>query len=179
MNAREAKDFLVNETAEQASRDGVALSDLEKRMMYFTESDHSSESPVELNGEFEAQYDSSEYEAKIGKLLRRAESRLKREKPVRARRFSEALRCLAKGDHYLSVLWEDAPRERPPHDQVKLLVAGLSIVVLVLLLGFNADRISPQFATFIHDPVGGRVLFYGLLAISCIVFYFFRQKMRN
>ncbi|MGB2900309.1 MAG: hypothetical protein WBB89_13655 [Candidatus Acidiferrum sp.] len=38
MKVREAKDFLVAQTAEQASLEGVPLSDLEKRMMYFTES---------------------------------------------------------------------------------------------------------------------------------------------
>ena len=119
MNAREGKDFLVNQTAELASLDGVPLSDLEKQMMCFTESDDSCENPVELNSEFEAHHDSSEYEAKIGKLLGRAQSRLKKEKPVVARGFSEALRCLAKADHYLSVLWEHAPRERPTHDQLK------------------------------------------------------------
>ncbi len=148
-------------------------------MMYFTESDDNSENPVELNSEFEAQNDSSEYEAKIGNLLHRAQSRLKKEKPVLARSFSEALRYLAKGDHYLSVLWEHAPRERPPHDQLKLLVAGLSIVAPLLLIEFNADRISPQFARFIHDPVGARVFFYGLVGTACVAYYFFRQKIRN
>src|SRR5713101_9480648 len=37
MRVREAKDFLVAQTAEQAALEGVPLSDLEKRMMYFTE----------------------------------------------------------------------------------------------------------------------------------------------
>ena len=38
MQVREAKDFLVQQTAEQAQLEGVPLSELEKRMMYFTES---------------------------------------------------------------------------------------------------------------------------------------------
>jgi hypothetical protein len=37
MKVLEAKDFLVRQTAEQAALEGVPLSDLEKRMMYFTE----------------------------------------------------------------------------------------------------------------------------------------------
>jgi hypothetical protein len=37
MRVREAEDFLVAQTAEQAALEGVPLSDLEKRMMYFTE----------------------------------------------------------------------------------------------------------------------------------------------
>jgi hypothetical protein len=58
MNNKQAEDFLVQQAAEQASLEAVPLSDLEKRMMYFTESDASScEYPIELNDEFEAQYD--------------------------------------------------------------------------------------------------------------------------
>lgn len=69
MRIREAKDFLVAQTAEQATLEVVPLSDLEKRMMYFTESGYVPEDPIKLNEEFEAEYDSDEYEAKISRLL--------------------------------------------------------------------------------------------------------------
>jgi hypothetical protein len=36
MQVREAKDFLAQQAAEQAQLEGVPLSELEKRMMYFT-----------------------------------------------------------------------------------------------------------------------------------------------
>ena len=39
MRIREAKDFLAQQTAEQAALENVPLSDLEKRMMYFTETE--------------------------------------------------------------------------------------------------------------------------------------------
>jgi hypothetical protein len=79
MRALEAKDFLVAQTAEQAALEGVPLSDLEKRMMYFTESSYVPEDPIKLNDEFEAEYDSDEYEAKISKLLHHAYQRLRKE----------------------------------------------------------------------------------------------------
>ena len=60
MNVREAKDFMVNQAAKQAVIEAAPLSELEKRMMYFTESDDSCENPVALNEEFEAQYSSEE-----------------------------------------------------------------------------------------------------------------------
>jgi hypothetical protein len=57
MNPREAKDFLVQQTAKQALLENLSLADLEKRMMYFSESDPAScAKPLELNEEFEAQY---------------------------------------------------------------------------------------------------------------------------
>lgn len=73
MQVREAKDFLVQQTAEQASLEGVPLSDLEKRMMYFTESGYVPEDPIKLNDEFEAEYNTAEYEAKIRRLTHDAE----------------------------------------------------------------------------------------------------------
>ena len=84
MKTKQAKDFLVQQAAEQAARENVPLSDIEKRMMYFTESDATScDNPLELNDEFEAQYDTPEYEAKISRLLHHAYERLKGEDPER------------------------------------------------------------------------------------------------
>lgn len=66
MNAKQARDFLVQQTAEQLELEVVSLSDLEKRMMYFVENDDAScADPLELNQEFEEQYDTAEYETKI------------------------------------------------------------------------------------------------------------------
>src|SRR5206468_6029223 len=49
MKTKQAKDFLVQQTAEQAARESVPLSETEKKMMYFTESDATScDNPVEL-----------------------------------------------------------------------------------------------------------------------------------
>jgi hypothetical protein len=66
--SRQAKDFLVQQASEQAALEGVQLSDLEKRMMYFTESDSSCENPAALNEEFGAKYNPDEYETKVSDL---------------------------------------------------------------------------------------------------------------
>lgn len=60
MDALAAKDFLVQRTVEQAALDQVSLSDLEKRMMYFTETGEMTEDPVQLNDAFEAECDDAE-----------------------------------------------------------------------------------------------------------------------
>jgi len=65
MRVREAKDFLVQQTAEQAALENVPLSGLEKRMMYFTETDECPEDPIALNDAFETENDNDEYAAKI------------------------------------------------------------------------------------------------------------------
>lgn len=105
MDTKQAKDFLVQQTAEQAALENVPLSDLEKRMMYFTESDPTScENPIELNDEFEGQYDTGGYEVKISRLLRHAYKRLKDEDGEKLRNWDQAVRTLRKGDHYILVL---------------------------------------------------------------------------
>jgi hypothetical protein len=53
VNTKEAKDLLVHRAAEQATAEGVPLSDLEMRIMYFTESDAAScEDPIRPIDEF-------------------------------------------------------------------------------------------------------------------------------
>jgi hypothetical protein len=104
MTAQEAKDFLVGQAAQQASLDGVSLSDLEKRMMYFTESADATEDPVALNNAFEAQYNNAEYEAKVSRLLSHAFLRVKKENPETSRHWIAAVKTLRKGDHYILVL---------------------------------------------------------------------------
>jgi hypothetical protein len=131
MKTKEAKDFLVQQTTEQATRENMPLSDIEKKMMYFTESDAAScHNPVELNDEFEAQYDTAEYEAKISRLLHHAYNRLKVEDPERKRNWDQAIRTLRKGDHYVLVLWDlNLPSEHPTRDFFKLLGVGLLVAV--------------------------------------------------
>ena len=142
MNAREAKEFLVQQTAQQAALENVPLSDLEKRMMYFTEVEECPEDPIALNEAFEAEYDTEEYEAKISKLMRHACQRIKKDNPQAAREWKEAIRELSKGDHYILILSGDlgsvqaGPTERPPHDFLKLLGAGILIIAAFAGLAF-------------------------------------------
>lgn len=152
MRVLEAKDFLVQQTAEQAALENVPFSDLEKRMMYFTETDECPENPIALNEAFEAQYDTDEYEAKLSKLMRHAHSRINKENPEAARKWKEAIQQLSKGDHYILILCNEGldlvPRvstKRPPYDQLKLLLAGLllvGIVMSVLFLGAHFRILS-------------------------------------
>jgi hypothetical protein len=132
MTVQEAKDFLVEQATQQASLDGVSLSDLEKRMMYFTESADATEDPLKLNDEFQAHYDTAEYEVKVSRLLHHAFFRVKKENPETARRWNEAVKALNKGDHYILVLLDQKlSGERPPYDNLKLLGTALLLILVV------------------------------------------------
>ncbi len=141
MNSKEAKDFLVEQTAQQAAIQGISLSDLEKRMMYFTEWDDSSENPTELNEEFEAQYDTPEYEAKIAGLMRNAYKRIKTGDPTAIHTWDEAIRTLRKGDHYILVLWRTSPpSEHPTRDF--LIQVGIGVLIAFLIAAGVMIKIS-------------------------------------
>jgi len=114
MHVRQAKDFLVQQTAEQAALDNVLLSDLEKRMMYFTETGECPEDPISLNEAFEAEYDTSTYEKKISLLMAKAYRRIKRESPEKLRLWNDSFRVLSKGDHYILLFWRQNPFGRSP-----------------------------------------------------------------
>jgi len=134
MNVGEAKDFLVDQTAQQAAIDGVPFSDLEKRMMYFSESDPTGEDPIKLNSEFEEQYNSKEYEPKIARLLKQAYARLKNENSNEKEKWDDAFRELKKGDHYISVLWDiGPPSERTARDFFIQIGIGVAIAFLIAI----------------------------------------------
>lgn len=86
MKVLEAKDFLVLQTAEQAALENEPITNLEKRMMYFTETDECPEDPIALNDAFEAEHDADKYEEKVSRLLRQAYAPLKKESPSSASR---------------------------------------------------------------------------------------------
>ena len=138
MNTRQAKDFLVQQTAEQAALEKVPLAELEKGMMYFTESDPAScDNPIDLNREFEEQYDTGEYELKISRLLRHAHKRLKQEDPQKLRNWNQAERTLRRGDHYILVLLDTKPGSRQQGPRIGMAIAwgsGLGIALVILMI---------------------------------------------
>jgi hypothetical protein len=180
MNTKQAKDFLVQQTTEQAALENISLSDIEKKMMYFTESDAAScDNPVELNEQFEAQYDTAEYEAKISRLLHRARLRLKEEDPERALDWDRSIRTLRKGDHYILVLWDvKPPSEHPVRDSLKLLGLGMLIAMGVLVAAFitakyniNLDRLRKYLPA--PSPRLEVALYIGLVLLAVGGFYLF------
>ena len=131
MNSKVAKDFLVQQTVEQAAIQGIPLSDLEMRMMYFTEWDDSCENPIQLNEEFEAKCDTAEYEAKIASLLKNSYKRIKQENPETKRIWDEAIKKLSKEDHYILVLWRATPKSEHPQRDFFIQV-GIGVLIAFL-----------------------------------------------
>src|SRR5579862_7067558 len=106
----DAKVYLIGRIVAEAERRGVSLSDIERRMLYFTEVE---EDPgvgdlIELNDEFERQYDTAQYESKIADLIRTGINHSKKENPDEAQAWRDAIYTLETGDHYILVMVDAA-----------------------------------------------------------------------
>ena len=180
MNTKEAKDFLAEQAAQQAALDHTPLSDLERRMMYFTESDPAScGDPIGLNEEFEEKYDSAEYEAKMSRLLHHAYKRLKAENPGGKLRWDEAISTLEKGDHYVLVLCGqyspmDARKDEPGSKVVKY--GGMFLVGCFLLAKLADDRRIPA---WVLQSCGALLLVLFLLTIFFLAQQGYRALRRR
>ncbi len=129
MRVGEAKDFLVKQAVGQARLEDVPLSDLERRMMYFTEGPDAVEDPVSLNEEFEKKYDTTRYETKVTRLLGNAYKRLKTESPASITEWDKAIETLQQGDHYLLVLTGSGSLRRLPLRSLLTLAVRLAVLI--------------------------------------------------
>ena len=102
-NAREAKEFLISRIVAEAQRENVPLSEIERKMLYFSETAWTLPDIMEVTDEFDRQYNQAEYENKISRLIRNETKRL-RDNPEDFSSWINAARKLKKEDHYLSVM---------------------------------------------------------------------------
>lgn len=60
-SAREAKEFLVARIIEQAKRENLTLSEVERKMLYFSETHWTVPDMLEVNQRFDHEYNQDEY----------------------------------------------------------------------------------------------------------------------
>ena len=131
---RQAKEYLVERIVAEARREQVPLSEVERKMLYFTESGWTLPNILEVNAEFERDYDNDEYEQKIAGLVREIEKQNQTASGDEQSRWDEAVVKLSEGDHYLLVLI-DLGRSSPAGPLSKWLPAGSF---------YGTGRVRPQ-----------------------------------
>ena len=141
---KEAKDFLAARIASE-KRGGEPLSEVERKMLYFSEADWTLPDIQTVSLEFDRDYDQNEYEQKISMLVRKVVARSRPEDVDESEAWNEALLKLSAGDHYLTILTNLA-REAPnlghgfiptlaapavpsPHDRIKLWATAFAILI--------------------------------------------------
>ena len=103
-DSRAALEFLVSRIVAEARRENVQLSDVERDMLYFSETHWTLPNIAEVNEQFDAEYDQDEYEEKIARLIRNARDHARKENPVEFEDWSNAVKALNREDRYLLVM---------------------------------------------------------------------------
>ena len=145
----DAKEYLIERIIAKAKTEGVPLSEVERQMLYFTQTGRNFPNMMEVNAEFKRDYDSDEYEQKIAELARQIDKRNKIVGAEQQSDWDDAVVKLSEGDHYLLVL-TSLGRSSPAQPLSKWLPAGnfygtgkarpsgdfLRLIVVALALAF-------------------------------------------
>jgi hypothetical protein len=158
---RAAKDYLAGQIAAEAEREGVPLSEVERKMLYFSETDWTLPDMTTVSAEFDRDFGQDEYEKKIGGLVRQFLTR--DEAQVDQEAWDDAVLKLSDEDHYLLVLIDSAPpigdgflsrwpklslwlpswvprAKREPNDLLRLLAVALALGVLIPIVALLVSR---------------------------------------
>ncbi len=136
---RDAKEYLISRILAQADRDGVRLSDVEREMLYFSETGWTLPNMMAVSREFDQKYSQDEYENKIGRIIRRI-----RNQPENKRDggWDAAIERLRSEDHYLLVLIAGASSgnvKLSRWEVVRLIVAAAVCVAVFLPIVFFVE----------------------------------------
>jgi isoleucyl-tRNA synthetase len=101
---KDAKDFLANRIAAQARSENVSLSEVERKMLYWSETDWTLPDMKAVGTEFDRDYDQKEYEQKIARLTANIIADHHHRNEDEEEKWDAAVWKLAEGDNYLSVL---------------------------------------------------------------------------
>jgi hypothetical protein len=145
-SGREAKEFLISKIVAEAHSKHVPLSEVERKMLCFTESGWTLPDIMRVSEDFDREYDRGEYEQKIAKLVAETDRSVRRGSREDYDRWWAAIRFLQREDHYLSVMVRLAAL-RPRGDQLRLLVAGIGIATCILMCVFPSIKYNvPMFS---------------------------------
>jgi hypothetical protein len=158
---REAKEFVISKIVAEAQRENVQLSDVERIMLYFTESGWTLPDIMKVNEDFDREYEQDEYERKIAKLVKKADSRIRKGSRDDYDRWWAAIRFLHGEDHYVSVMIRLAGL-RPRGDQLRLFVAGLGIATCLLIWTFISIKYD------IPTPSRGNLGIFVWAVLACL-----------
>jgi len=184
---KEAKDFLANRIAAEAAQENVPLSEVERKMLYFSETDWTLPDMMTVSDEFDRDYDQDEYEKKIAVLIANITTDHHHKNEDEKEKWDAAVEKLSDGDHYIQVLvgngrpaaggffpTGDKPAIRPRNDFLKLLLTAFALIFAFFALfalseWFFATRLWTATGWDISDHTKGFLLVVILAAGAFLV----------
>jgi hypothetical protein len=135
-NTRAAKEFLVACIVEEAQREDVPLTEIERKMLFFSETHWTLPDIYEVNSAFEQEYNTADYEGKISQLIRSFKARVRRDDPAKLEDWNREVAAIASEDHYLLVMIGAADEPSPSKRLLRLVLMGVVAGMAALLLTF-------------------------------------------
>jgi hypothetical protein len=176
-SAQEAKEYLIAQIVQQAEQENVPLSDVERKMLYFTELVETLPDIWDVSDQFDKEYDREEYEAKISSLLRNARIRVGKESPDGAQRWWQAERDLRKEDHYLGVMVSESHLSHQSTGDFWPIMkwAGITMVVGTVALYLDAKGLLPNWI----KNLSPRAWLLGILVFFLLVIFLQDLTLQN
>jgi hypothetical protein len=169
-SGREAKEFLISRIVAEAQRENTPLSEVERKMLYFTESGWTLPDMAAVYEDFDRDYSQSKYEKKIAKLIRKAAKHDYKESREEYNAWWAAIRFLKREDHYISVII-GVSGLRPAGDQLRLFGTALAIVMCFLLVLFLSIKYQIDFSKYFGTK-DDRTFFFWLAGVGVATTYF-------
>jgi len=107
-SARDAKEFLIARIVEEAKRENIPLSEVERKMLYFSETHWTLPDIASVSEKFDHEYNQDEYEEKITRLIKEAAIHDHQQSAEQYDLWWDAIRLLKKEDHYILVMIDRA-----------------------------------------------------------------------
>lgn len=134
---REAKTFLASRIAEEADCEGIPLTEIERKMLYFSRSGWTLPEMDAVNAEFEREWDRAVYEKRIARLIRRLRSRIRAAGREELETWKRSIEDLRDGDHYVYALIAAA---QPKGEVTRLTITALVVIGVMLVALFLASH---------------------------------------
>lgn len=139
VSTREAKDFLAGRIAAEAMREGHPLTEVERKMLYFSRTGWTLPDMEAVSAEFKRSYDQASYEQKIVGLVRNLYAFEEGRSKWDRHEWDRALQTLRNGDHYIYALIRGAGSSRgafggPGGGRLRNWLIALGIVIGLALL---------------------------------------------
>jgi hypothetical protein len=169
-SGREAKEFLISRIVLEAQRENIPLSEVERKMLYFTESGWTLPDMTAVSEDFDRDYSQNKYEKKIAKLIRKAAKHDYKESRENYDAWWSAIRFLKREDHYISVMIRIAGL-RPAGDQLRLFGTALAVVICFMLVLFLSIKYSIDPSKYLGTKYD-RAFFFWVTGVSVATTYF-------
>jgi hypothetical protein len=159
---RDAKEYLIGRILAQADKDVVSLSDVERKMLYFSETGWTLPNMMVISEDFDRNYNQNEYEAKIGEVIQHVRDGASGKHGDDG--WNEAVKRLRGDDGY------NVAAKRPSGDIFRLIVASVLV---------SAVCIGSTFIVYAHVAnvgVAKAILLVLLAAAAMAITFLFNRR---